>query len=202
MLPKGSISRVYEYYLTTPQFRNDMVRALQEFFDQPDLDQGSSLATTPESEAFFNEWFLYDFEFKHGQSVLKNFVATNPLGLTNKNMKLYKKLLNNKYSVFEVLEVKIGQSIKLKDLQTNKQWLVEERKATFSLKGGSVFFGRVGEVDDHYELIGADSFSLSDPSSIVKKCFHDLPLKLTPKLAHKILLETNTKERSSDEYSA
>lgn len=201
MLPKGSISRIREYYLNTPKFKAMVLRALREFFDRPDLNQGGSLATTQESEGFFNEWFLYDFDLGDGQSVLENFVATNPLKLDSTDMELYLKLLNNKYGVFEVLDIKLGKSIKLKDLQTNKQWLVKEYNATFNLKNGSIFFARIGKVGDYYELIGADSFSFQGINNMIKKSFRDLPIKLTPKIAYEILQKTNT-ENPSNEYLA
>jgi len=61
MVPKGSISKVYEYYFTTPRYSEEVMRALREFFDLPKLDKGGSLETDEKSEGLFNEWFLYDF---------------------------------------------------------------------------------------------------------------------------------------------
>lgn len=186
MLPKGSIAKVYEYYFTAPQFKDEVLRALREFFNRPDLDKGSFLETNKKSEGFFNEWFLYDFILSNGQTVLENFIATNPFKLKDKEMELYRKLLNNKYGIFEVIDLKLGKSITLKDLQTGKQWFVQEYKGTFSLKKGFLLFGRIGEVSDHYELIGADSFMLEGVNEKVRKYFRNKKFKFTPKEVNEV----------------
>ena len=110
MLPRGSIAKVYEYYFTAPQFKDEVMCALREFFNHPDLKEGGFLKTNKKSEDFFNEWFLYDFILSNRQTVLENFISTNPFKLEDKEMELYRKLLNNKYGVFEVIDLKIGRN--------------------------------------------------------------------------------------------
>jgi len=186
MLPRGSIAKLYEYYFTAPQFKGEVICALRGFFNRPDLNKGSFLKTNEKSEGFFNEWFLYDFILNNGQTVLENFITTNPFKLKDKEMELYQKLLNNKYGIFEVIDLELSKSITLKDLQTGKQWLVQERKATFDLKKGYLFFGRIGEVGDHYELIGADSFTLQGVNEKVRRYLRNKKFKLTPKEVNEI----------------
>ena len=116
MLPKGSIAKVYEYYFTAPEFSGEVMRALKDFFNRSDLDKGGSLNTTEQSEVFFNEWFLYDFILENGNTVLDDFITNNPFNLKNEEMELYQNLLDNKYGIFEVLDLELGKSITLKDL--------------------------------------------------------------------------------------
>ncbi len=188
MLPKGSITKVYEYFFTSPKYENEAMRALQVFFSHPDLNKGGDLDMGNEqSSGFFNEWFLYDFIMSDGKKPIEVFIAENPLGLNNNEMKFYRDLLDNRFGIFEVLDIDIGRSINLRDLQTDKEWLVYENKATFSLTKGRIFFARVGKVGDHYELIGADSFSLQNIDEKTKKSFRKLKCKFTPKEANEIL---------------
>lgn len=187
MLPRGSITKVYEYYFTTPRYNNEIMRAMREFFDRPDLDRDGSLETNEKSEGLFNEWFLYDFELSSGNTVLADFVASNPLELSEAEMTLYHDLLEtNTYGVFEVKKVDINNSLTLKNLQTRRTTDVREQKLTHQVTPGDIFFGRIGKVNDHYELIGADTFSLREVDETTKKSFLGIKFKLTPKIAHEI----------------
>jgi len=186
MVPKGSISKVYEYYFTTPRYSEEVMRALREFFDLPKLDKGGSLETDEKSEGLFNEWFLYDFILQNGRVVIDDFIIDNPLNLKDIEMELYRNLSDNHYGVFEALEVELGKSITMLDLQTGKKWTVQEFSATYDIIKDSLFFGRIGKVGDHYELIGADTFSLQGVSEEIKKSFRKMKLKLKPKIAREL----------------
>lgn len=187
MLPKGSISRVYEYCFTAPRYRDEILRAMREFFDRPDLDQSGSLKTDEKSEGFFNEWFLYDFALTNGKTTLADFVVENPLKFSAAEMILHQNLLEtNAYGLYEVINIDIDKGLTLKNLQTRKEPYVYERKLTSQVKPGDIFFGRIGKVDDHYELIGADTFSLQEVDESFKKSFRQMKFKLTPKIAHEI----------------
>jgi|SRR3989344_1709160 len=187
MLPKGSISRVYEYYFTNPRFRGEIMRALREFFDRPNLDSGGHLETSEKSEGFFNEWFLYDFELSYGGSILADFIMNNPLGISEAEMILYHDLLKtNIYGMFEVKKIDINKSLTILNIQTGETTRVSERKLTHQTTLGDIFFGRIGKVGDHYELIGADTFSLVGINEAVKKSFRRMRSTLTPKIANEI----------------
>ena len=187
MLPKGSISKIYKYYFTTSRYNNEILRAMREFFDRPDLNRGGSLETDEKSGGMFNEWFLYDFVLANGKTALANFIAENPLGLSIAKTTLYQNLLKtNEYGLYEVISVDIDKGLLLKNSQTGKEVYVYERKLTSQVKPGSIFFGRVGQVSDHYELIGADTFSLDGLDETAKKSLRKMKFKLTPKVAHEI----------------
>jgi len=160
---------------------------MQEFFNRPDLDVGGSLETNDKSEGLFNEWFLYDFVLSNDKTPLANFINENPLGLSKNKMTFYQNLLrSHEYGLFEVLRVEIDRGLTLRNLQTGGEVYVYERKLTSQVEPGSVFFGRIGIVDDHYEIIGADSFSIEALDERVKKHFQRMKFKLTPKITHDI----------------
>jgi len=187
MLPKGSIARIYEYYFTTPRYGDEVLRAMREFFDRPDLDRGASLEMNDKSEGLFNEWFLYDFVLPTGETPLQNFVKENSLGLSAVEMELYKNILKtNIYGLYEVKKIDVDEGLALKNLQTGKESYVREKSLTRQVQPGSVFFGRIGKVDDHYELIGADTFSIQAAGDEIMSHFHGMKFKITPKFAHDI----------------
>jgi len=190
MLPKGSISKVYEYYFTNLSHSDNVLRAMREFFDRFDFGWDDYLKTDEKGRGLFNEWFLYDFAFTSGKTILANFIEENPLQLPEEEMTLYKKLLeSNKYGIFEVLSVDIDKGLAIQDLETEKDLYVRERKLTLQVKPGALFFGRVGRVDNHYELIGADAFSLQGVKEVVKNFFQQREMKITPKMAYEIWKE-------------
>ena len=187
MLPKGSILKVYEYYFTAHRYSDEIMRALREFFDCPDLKRGGSFEADEKSEELFNEWFLYDFALANGKTILADFVAENPLRFSAAEMILYRNLLEtNAYGLYEVVSVDIKKGLMLKNSQTGKEMYVYEQKLTLQVKPGDIFFGRVGRVNNHYELIGADTFLLNGLSKAVRKSLCKISLKLTPKVAHDI----------------
>ncbi len=187
MLPKGSIAKIYEYFFNSPEFKEETIRALREFFNRPDLDRGGSLEMNDKSEGFFNEWFLYDFKMVNGDTPIEYFTRSNPFELKDLELEFYRNLLNNKFGIFEVLEIELGRSMFIKDLQTGKKWKIFENKATYNSEIGNIFFGRVGKVEDHYELIGADSFLLQGVDDAAKKSFRKIKNKITPKEVNEIL---------------
>lgn len=187
MLPKGSISRVYEYYFRAPEYRREIMRALREFFDRPDLDKSASLEVSEQGEGFFNEWFLFDFVLESGRTVLEEFISCNPLALNETEMDLYRNLRENTYGIFEVLAVERGRGLTLKDLQTGTQWAVQEVRATYDVEPGSVFLGRVGNVGGRYELVGANSFSWQGTGEATKKLLGKEKSKMTPRVAYAIV---------------
>jgi hypothetical protein len=73
MLKKGTISRVGGFYLKTPEYKDDVIRAIGEFFKDSIYKQTSAnlLFRTPQEEEFFNEWFLYDFRFSDNKGMLE-----------------------------------------------------------------------------------------------------------------------------------
>jgi hypothetical protein len=186
MLPKGSISKIYKYYFTSPEYGGDVMCALREFFDRPDLERSGSLDMGDEiGEGLFNEWFLYDFKMKNDKTPLENFIARNPFRLGNKEMALYRNLLDNKFGIFEVLSIKRDQGLDLRDLQTDMEWFVYEKSLTHQAKIRDVLFGRIANVGDHYELVGANTF-LMDIDEAARKRYRKEKGKITPKEANKI----------------
>ena len=188
MLPRNSIRKVYEYYFTSPRFSEEVNRAFMKFFNTNSIDNQDKVGMVKQSEGLFNEWFLYDFILNNGHTPIEDFVACNPFKLENSLMDLYKDLLDSKYAILEVLAIDLGKSIKVKDLQTDKELVLFEYNATFGLKVGSVFFGRVGKVGDHYELVGADTVSLADMAQADKNILRKKRLEFTPKILNDILV--------------
>lgn len=181
MLKKGTISGVREYYLEHD--KTIFLDALREFFDRPDLDSGNELETTQEEENLFTEWLFFDYKLKNGKTMLKEFYDSNPFDLSKKDLSIYKDLQENIYGMFKVEKVEVGEGLLLKDLLTGKKYYVHEFSGSLGMKNGVIMFGRVGKVEDHYELVGCDAttISVNFGESFLKE-FRKFKDKLTPKI--------------------
>lgn len=193
MLPRGTISKIREYYFTHHKYKDEILRAMQEFFEYPDLGPGKKLRVNEFDEILFNEWLTYDFRFSDWQGMLEKYYNDNPHKLPLYRLPIYKHLQENYFGFYEVLEVNIGQDILLKNLKNNKEYRVKEVAATMNLHKGDVLVNRVANVGDHYELVGCDlpAFMISeinDSKKIWEASIKMLPhiKNLTPKDVRKI----------------
>src|SRR3989344_7124887 len=124
MLRPNMISRLQGYYFNNPLYKRDLVRSTREFFDAPDFQHGGFVRGPEESIGFYNEWFMYDFILRDGESVLACFVRTNPLALSLEELSVYQDLLDNRFGLFEILSVVPLQSMELRLLTTGETFAV------------------------------------------------------------------------------
>lgn len=161
MIPTGTIRKVGQYYRNTPEYKEDVLRGLREFFGKNVIDNDNP---------FFNEWMMYDFKFSDGKGMLDKFYNENPLSVPLYRREIYKTLMENYYGFFEVLEVRRLKGLSVKRLEDGKVFDVLEVLATMDLDVGDVFISRVAKVIDHYELVGCDTKAIKmNQSNTIKE---------------------------------
>jgi hypothetical protein len=165
MLKKGTISRVRELYLNDIKYKKDITKAIVMFFkDSPYSKQGENLLfRSLQEEGLFNEWIFYDFKFSDGKGMLEKYYYENPENIPEYRRVIYKNLMENYYGLYEVLEIRLFSGLKLKRIEDSRIFDVYEMSLTTQINIGDVFFTRVANVGDRYELVGADTclFQLS-----------------------------------------
>ena len=171
MIPRGTISRVGQYYMSNPEYTDEIFRAFKEFFDKPDLGTDRNIHLEEDEEPLFNEWLTYDFRFSDGKGMLEKYYTENPHNIPEYRRKIYKTLMENYYGFYEVLEVRRMVGLSIRRLHDGKKFDVSEVSATLGLDVEDIFAGRVGNVIDHYELVGSDfkAIKLSQSSDETKK---------------------------------
>jgi len=165
MVERGTIRKVGQYYRNTPEYREEILRGLVEFFGANVVDDDNPL---------FNEWMLYDFRFSDGKGMLEKFYSENPLSIPLYRREIYNMLTENYYGLYEVLEVVKFAGLSLKRLSDGKVFEVHEMSATMNLEKEDVVVLRVAKVIDHYELVGADAqaMKLSESRDFKEKEFY------------------------------
>ena len=154
------IQRLLEYYFETPAFRDEMFKALRQFFNRPNLLPGDRLKMEDRDEEIFNDWLVYDFRLKNKKTLLEDFCQRNPCRLSDIELQAYYNLQQNEYGLFEILKDKSGKGLKVKNLKTGKKYEVKEFMGTFQAEVGELLIARVGKVGDHLEFVGADCYKL------------------------------------------
>jgi hypothetical protein len=164
MLKKGTISKVREFYINNPEYLDEIRRAFKTFFEQTEYVKGEEFSLSPFANAFFNEWLTYDFKFSDGKVMLEKYYYENPENIPDYRRKIYKDLMENYFGLFEVIEVKLFTGLKLRRIDDRKEFEVSEVSLTTQINKGDLFFSRVANVGERYELVGCDSaaFRLSE----------------------------------------
>jgi hypothetical protein len=158
-MEKGLLMKIFDYYANNSELRDKIFDALKVFFNKPNLNEKREIGIIDENdEARFNEWFIFNFKIKDNKTPLEYFCEINPYNLPRYRLQKYIDLLDNEYGFFEVLEVKIGEGLELKNLGNGNEYWVKEYSGTFDSEKGLILTGRIGKIEDHFELIGIDPY--------------------------------------------
>ncbi len=166
----GTIKRIQAYYFSNPEYFDEILRALKEFFgkDVPSIENGEIKFQSEAENSLFNEFFIYDFKLSNDKTPLKNFYEQNPFNLKGDELQIYKDLQENIYSYFKVTKKILGTGLVLEDIMNGKIYEVKEYSLTFQVYEGESFPTRIGKVGDHYEIVGGNIYVM--------------PLKFSPEL--------------------
>ncbi|MBI2023616.1 hypothetical protein HYT01_03585 [Candidatus Giovannonibacteria bacterium] len=168
-----------DYYFGNSKYSREVIRAGIIFFNDIPPDKA-----TDQEQAFFNEWFVFDFILSNGKTPLQDFYDRNPYNYNFARLQIYKNLQKNEYGLYEVSDIEKGKSMALKNLRSGKSYKVREYSASFQLNTGELFFSRVADLGDHFELVGADSFKMPPESKkILVEEFGSVPEEIVnPKI--------------------
>lgn len=176
------IQRLLEYYLETPAFRDEILGALRQFFNRPNLLPADRLEMGDRDEERFNDWLVYNFRLKNKKTLLEDFCQRNPRKLSDIELQAYYDLQENEYGLFEVLKVEPGKGLKVKNLKTGKEYEVKEFMGTFQAEVEELLIARMGKVEGHFEFVGGDCYKLPVESKVFFLSKLTSKQKLNPKV--------------------
>lgn len=199
-MERGTIRKIFRYYFSNPEFGEEIKGAMEEFFNVK-LPSDSKLKTKEEDEQKFNEWFIFDFHLSNGKTVLEDFYGRNPYDLSLTKLQVYKDLQNNLYGPFEILRVKRGEGLLLRNLQNKKRFFIQEYSATFQAQEGDVIFTRVAKIGDHYEAVGANPSPFPPMAKEqLKEILAKVEVKLNPKIIRDLEGEFSKMKRFNSKF--
>ncbi len=194
---KKTIFNLLDHYISNPAFEKEWGRALEQFFGCPAEEVESLDIELEEAFPLFKEWLIYDFRMKNGSTPLEDFCKRNPLNLPENRLKDYEDILENEYGLYEILQVKWHEGMRIRNLQTEKEYWVKEKLGTEQARSGMIIFARAGKTGDHWELVGANSPVL--PMKIgegAKKYFIEAKDAITPLTTYQLFYRHGSTEKS------
>lgn len=196
----GLISRIVDYYSSSPKFVRELEQAVKVFFAVSTVADLAVDQITETEHGLFNEWFLFDFVLPDGNTMLEHFIDVNPHQLEPVQLKAYERMRDTQhYGLFEVISIQLGSGLALRDIHTNTTYSVRERAATYQVQLGHLVPQRVAMFDDSWELVGSNTVSI--PITLdkeMRKIFHNASVanQFTPQTVRQWLKSYNTQQTS------
>lgn len=187
-MEKGVIGKILDYYFSNSQYSMDIEGAMIEFFEVESMQELRRLGIEEKGMELFSEWFIFDYLWSNKKTTLFKFYKDNPLHLGQENLQTYKNLENNQYGTWEVISVNPGHGLRLANLQTGEKFDVKEYSATFELHPKDIFYSRLAFVQNHWEMVGANTFTWGVKfHKSVKDIWRKDKTRMSPKDNYKML---------------
>lgn len=155
MLPKDSLSKIIDYFFIAYPGA-EIKRAGMEFFGFKKSSQLKDIKMNEMQSGLFNEWLLFDHKMATGQTLIENYIENN--FVLPQDRAMYEDLLaTNYYGLFEVKKVVPETSLALRDMITNEEYEVPEKKGTHGVRPGNLIFSRLARVGGVWQMVGADT---------------------------------------------
>ena len=205
MLPKGLLSRALDYFFSNQNiYGRELEHSALKFLDIENGEKVKEFLKKPINETqsgIMNEWLLFDFTLENGNNLIKEYIENN--FVTSYELKIYNDILGtNFYGFFEVRNVAVDEGLVLRNLRTNQDYEVKEKSATHNLQKGNLFFARLAKIDDHWEIIGANTTIIPAVkiNQDLRKVYLEDKNPATPKMAFD-LAETKSKDETYEALS-
>jgi SEC-C motif len=134
-------------YLGTEENNPDLVAGLLHFFDGLKLDETEALS----SQEVFHSWYMSFWINKQDQNLIERFIE-HKRSLSAVERKVLESIPQEPFRIMEVLEVRLGSGLTLKDIFSNETFEVLERGATETLVRWDLILTKLRRFQEHNEL--------------------------------------------------
>ena len=143
-------------YATSHRSSAERMSSLNEFLDAAglkDFDEHEETGSPVSLASVFGDWYLFGLKNERGETVADEF-ARRGEDMDPEEREYLEASRAGRFSVWEAVEVRLDEGMKLKDIFRGDVLDVREKSATHSLARWDMVGGRVGPVGDHYNLLG------------------------------------------------
>ena len=124
------------------------------------------------AQARLLDWFLLDYHIGDGgPTPLEAYRRLKQHGLSAEKQRVLEDFGKSTYGVFEVTESQPGQGVTLRDLADEKEYVVQERRASTVLTPETLVLGRVIPSDDQHVLSAALSVWREDARTTILSAY-------------------------------
>lgn len=165
---KGQVSRVVDWATEQSFFKDFLEKKLKEIFKESEIKEKELMGLI---EALIFEEKIND------QTALEHFIKKAPL--SDQECLMYQSWQEKSFfSIFEVIDVNIGKSLRLKNLIDKKDYLVLERMGTYQINKGMVIPCRLVPLKEFWMMGGGLQAAMPDndgASYFLKRIFKVKP---------------------------
>lgn len=148
---KGEISLLIDWAIEQSFFQELLKKKVKEFFGDKKIGE--------EEIHGLIEALIFE-EKIDGKTTLKHFVEK--ASLTKEEKLIYQSWLTKSFfSIFEVIDVDLGKSLRLRDLINNQYYFVSERMGTYQMEKGIIFASRLLPIKEFWMFAGGLGMILS-----------------------------------------
>ena len=133
----------------------DLGASLEVFYN---LEEGEEYEFNPSEEFLFLTWFLIDDTMAEGESLIDVFLARHADTLSLQEKQVCNALKETHLTLLQVLDVKAGESLSLRDVFLGEEFEVLESVGSETATKGTLLFTRVLRIGDLRFLVGAGVF--------------------------------------------
>ncbi|MFQ6059899.1 MAG: tetratricopeptide repeat protein [Thermoplasmata archaeon] len=131
--PRGLLNRVADWLMKRPELKSEFKILLDRY-----LRDGSS---SHAEMGNIMDAFIFDYRLPDSRTPLRYFL--DEADLSSKDHRDFQTLEDSTMSIFEVKEVYRGRGIKMRDIMSNRDYSVKERRGTYELEPGNLVICRV-----------------------------------------------------------
>ncbi len=159
-------------YSEQPEVQSQIGEAFYIWKDDPDFLAKEVTEEQVDDLTFekFFDWFLYDFKFLDSQErVIERFYREKKESLSELEDSIIRVWLDNRYGFFEVEQVVLGESCKIRDLFTKTQYTVLDQASSRKIKRSDIIGARPLATGPNYYFSGVISVYPATFKSIIKE---------------------------------
>jgi len=146
--------------------------AMAEFFGWPDPEELPDDKTVERMEMLFWPWFVFNWEYDSLEfedespevpeeaTIAELYLESQRVDPRSPAGKLIHAANRTPYSFLEIISVNPGKSLRIKDVMTGADMIVQERAGSEMLSKGDIVYGRVVRIDDVGMFLGLSAFVL------------------------------------------
>lgn len=151
----GRLQTALTTFALSPRYKGDFEKA-SEFFlgfkfvpptDAADQEKLSYLARAL-------DYYIHDYPLAGNQRLIERFAVEQGKQLTPDERALLKDWTDSRPALYEILEVRRGEGLRLRDLVSGDEYDVREKRGSEQANRWDILFTRVMRTQDHYEIGG------------------------------------------------
>jgi SEC-C motif len=156
-LRKSRLIQQLDEFALQRRFETDLRSAAKFFYGDEALPAHDQQA----EEAYWQralDYFIFDYPLPNEQRVIERFMAEQGKRLSPDERALLDAWAHAHLAPYEVIELRPGEGMRLRDLISGEEVDVREKRGTEQVSRWDVIFTRVLRMEDHYELNAAGLF--------------------------------------------